>query len=165
VSLDILNGSSPIPAESGGSFATTARRERVGRTSVRVWDEGPVTPSWLSCRPPRPSWLVIPTVGQIKGKTARLPIRCVGPANCVGDLRIQNLPEPGATVAKKAKKRKPITYASGSFSISAGKTLSVTVKLSKDGKRAIKRHRPLKAYANATFSDGHGKSSKITFRR
>jgi hypothetical protein len=89
----------------------------------------------------------------------------VGPANCAGTLRIQNLAVPEATVAKKAKKGKLITYASGSFSILASKTLSVTVKLSKAGKRAIKGHHSLKAHANATLSDGHIKSSKITLRR
>jgi hypothetical protein len=122
------------------------------------------TPTPPTPTPPAPQ-LTIPTVGRIKGNNATLPLKCVGRANCIGVLRIQSLPAPGATVARKAKKPKLITYASGSFSISAGKTLSVTVKLSKDGKRAIKGHHSLKAYANATLSDGHGKSSKITFRR
>jgi hypothetical protein len=205
VSLDILNGSSPIPAESGGSFATTGFLLDNGLPLTQTVADLTVPPHYVSVgglppatllmsgevtittgqggggtnnggnktptptppnpTPPRPvAQLVIPSVGQIKGKTATVPIRCVGPANCVGVLRIQNLPEPGATAAKKAKKAKPVTYASGSFSISAGRTLSVTVRLSKDGKRAIKGHHSLKAYANATFSDGHDKSSKITFR-
>lgn len=198
VSLNILNGTSPIPAESGGSFATTGFLMDNGLPLTQTVADLTVPPHYVSVgglppatllmsgevtittgqggggnnnktptppppTPPAPQ-LKIPAMGQIKGNAVRLPIRCVGSANCVGVLRIQNLPEPGATVARKTKRPKSITYASGLFSISAGKTLSVTVKLSKDGKRAIRGHHPLRAYANATFSNSHGKSSKITLK-
>ena len=203
VSLNILNGSSPIPAESGGAFALTGYLVDNGLPLTEAVSDLTVPPHYVSVgglppatllmsgevtittgegngatnnghNTPTPNptpnpalaapQLLIPATGQINPRQARLPIRCAGPANCVGILRIQNLPQAGATLARKAKKSKPITYASGSFSISAGKTQSVTMKLSKEGKRAVKGHHSLKAYANATFSNGHAKSSRITFR-
>lgn len=202
MAITILNGTSPIPAEEGGSFAFTGTITDNGLPLTQTVPDLTVPPHYPSVgglwpgtllmagevtittgqgggtnnngnkvptpTPPNPTpptpQLTIPTAGRINGNSATLPLKCVGAANCVGVLRIQSRPTPGATVARKAKKPNLITYASGSFSISAGKTLSVTVKLSKDGKRAIKGHRSLKAYANAIFSGGHSKSSKITFR-
>jgi hypothetical protein len=208
VSLSILNGSSPIPAELGGEFATTGYLVDRGRplteavadltvvpheVSVgglwpgRLLMSGEVTittgqgaagtnnnnnnkkaPTTTVTETAAAPQLTIPGVGRIKANAARLPVRCVGPTNCAGVLRIQNRSQPGATAARKAKKpKKPktVTYASGSFSIAAGKRMSVTVRLSRDGKRAIKGHRSLRAYANATFAGGQRKSSKVTFKR
>ena len=51
------------------------------------------------------------------------------------------------------------------LSIAAGKAQWVEVKLSSDGRRAVKGHRSLKAYAIATFSNGATATSPITLRR
>jgi hypothetical protein len=68
------------------------------------------------------------------------------------------------TLLMSGEVTKTITYASGSFSIPAGKTLSVAVKLSKAGRTAVKGHHSLKAYANVTLSGGHDESAKITLK-
>ena len=111
--------------------------------------------------PPAPR-LTIPTIVRIKGNTAKLSLRCVGAATCKGVLLIQSHPPSAAATAKKSSQPKLVTYASGVFSIPAGQTRSMTITLSKPGKRAAGTGRSLTAYANARFSAGHLESAKIT---
>jgi hypothetical protein len=218
LSLSILNGTSPIPAQEGGAFATMGFMLDNGRPLTEAVEDLTVAPNNVSegglwpgtllmsgevtittaqggggtnntnkatnnttnatnttnttnnkvpgpIPPPPAPQLVIPAIGKFKANKTKLPIRCVGPVNCAGTFRLQSLAAPGATAARKAKQRKVVTYASGSFSILAGRTQSVVVKLSKAGKRALKGRRLLEAYFNVTLSGGQGKSSKITLKR
>lgn len=193
VSLNILNGTSRIPAQLGGSFSTTgflldnwlpltqttsdltAPPHNVsvgGLTPATLLMSGDVTittplaPNPVPNPVPTPAPdLTIPATGRVKGNTVRLPLECVGAADCAGKLLVQNLAAANATAAKKSKQPKRVTYASSSFSIAAGKSQSVKMQLSKAGKKAIRRHRSLKAYANATFTGGSVKSSKINLKR
>ena len=218
VSLNILNGTSRIPAQEGGSYALgflldnglplteTAADLNVpphnlslggappgrllmsGEVTITTPGEVPIAPiaptapavPVVNPQPPAQAppivpvvpavaapvpRLAIPAAAKVKGNAARLPLRCVGAANCAGSLRIQNRLAPGSKLARAAAEPKLITYASGSFSIPAGKTRSVTVKLSKAGKLAIKGHRSLKAYANVAFKGGRAVSLRVTLKR
>jgi hypothetical protein len=109
--------------------------------------------------------LTIPAFARVKGNRATLPLKCVGAANCVGRLILQNVIAPSATVASRRKKPKTITYGKASFSISAGRTRSVVVKLSKAGRIALKRHRSLTVWVNANLTGSQPKSWKLTLRR
>jgi hypothetical protein len=206
VSLNILNGVSAIPAESGGSIATTGFLLDNGQPLTQTVADLTAAPHYVAVgglppatllmsgevtittpqkqpnkeekapneenggkkaektHPATPQ-LTIPAVGRIKGNAARVSIHCVSSTDCAGALRIQNLAAPGAALAAKARKPKTITYASGSFSIRAGKSVSVIAKLSNAGMGAIKGHNSLRAYANATLADGHATSLKITLKR
>jgi glucose/arabinose dehydrogenase len=121
------------------------------------------TPAPPSTHPPiaAPPRLTIPTVARVSGTTAKLSLRCVGKSKCTGKLLIQSRQAPPARTAK-AKPERLTTYASGLFSIPAGKTRSVTIKLSNPGKKAIASGHSLRAYANAELSAGRVQSSKIT---
>jgi hypothetical protein len=117
--------------------------------------------------PPTPlvPQLTIPAFARVKGRSAALPVSCVGAASCVGRLTFQNLVAPGATIASSGKKAKSITYGTASFSIAAGRTESVVVKLSKAGKAALKRRKSLPVWVNATLAGGNARSWRITLRR
>jgi glucose/arabinose dehydrogenase len=122
-------------------------------------------PSPTPIHPPIPApvpRITIPTIARVSGDTAKLSLRCVGKVKCTGTLMIQSRPALPATTATKSKQQSQITYASVVFSIPAGKTRSVTIKLSKRGKDAVAAGHSLKAYANARFSAGRSESSKIT---
>jgi hypothetical protein len=94
-----------------------------------------------------------------------VPLTCVGEADCTGTLKIQSRPASGGTAARKSKRAKTITYASSSFSVGAGLTGSVKAVLSKAGRKAVGRHRSVRAYANVRFADGRVTSARITLRR
>jgi hypothetical protein len=212
VSLNILNGTSRIPAQQGGAYplgflldnglpltetvadlnvpphnlslggAPPGRLLMSGELTITTPGELPIAPiaptaptvPVVNPQPAAPSVpvvpapvprLAIPTAARVKGNAARLPLRCVGAANCAGRLRIQNRRAPGSKLARTAAKHKLITYASGSFSIPAGKTRSVRVRLSKAGRLAIRARRSLKAYANVTFKGGRAVSLGVTLKR
>jgi hypothetical protein len=195
VSLTILNGTSPIPAQSGGSFSETgvlldnggpltqttsdltgvphnvqvgglppARLLMAGDLTITTGngtDPGntPVDPTVQTA----PSELSLPTRARIRGRKVTVPLHCVGAADCAGTLRIQSRPAAGATAARK--RSKTITYASASFSVGAGLGGSAKAALSKDGRKAVRRHRAVRAYANVRFADGRVTSARITLRR
>jgi hypothetical protein len=202
VSLNILDGSSPIPAQMGGTFAATgflvdngapltqttadltgpshwlqhgslmapARLLIAGDVTITTGQGGGDTGGDTGGDNGTTETLPVPqlTLGskaRLKGRTATLPLECVGAADCAGTVRIQSRPAAGATASAARKKAETVTYASGAFSIGAGLTGSVRAKLSSAGRKAVRHHRALRAYANATFADGSVTSTKITLRR
>jgi pectate lyase len=89
-------------------------------------------------------------------------LSCGAAAACDGTLRIQSAPATQAaaaalsakTSANGKKKRAPVvTYASGTFSLSAGKSGAVAAKLSSAGRRSAHKHRRLKVWLNVTLGD------------
>jgi prepilin-type processing-associated H-X9-DG protein len=191
VSLTILNGTSPVPAQYSGGFAemgtlsdgwapltqTVADLTAVphnpqvgGLPPARLLMSGEVTittgqggnpggntgPGDDGTPTPATSTLTVPASVRLKGRTAPLTLQCVGAADCSGTLRIQSRP---------ATSKKPLTYASGAFSIGAGLKSAVKAKLSSAGRKALRRHRSVRAYANVTFADGRVTSAKIALRR
>jgi hypothetical protein len=198
VSLTILNGTSPIPAQSGGAFAETgvlvdngrpltqttadltavphnvqvgglppAKLLMAGELTITTGNgtDPPNTPADPGDATPRASELKLPAAAKLKGRKVTVPLTCAGAADCAGTLRIQSRPAPGAAAARTPRRPKTVTYASSTFSIGAGLTGSVKATLSKDGRRALKRHRSVRAYANVTFADGRVMSARITLRR
>lgn len=104
----------------------------------------------------------------VNGSTATLPVQCLL-ADCNGTLALQNARLAGAArVARsKAKKPKLISYGKVAFSLKAGATGKVSVKLNGAG-RALFKHgkKTAKVWANLSFSSGGGspKSVRVTLR-
>ena len=96
----------------------------------------------------------------VRNGTVSLPLQCAA-ADCVGNVLLENLEQQGATIAKtntSKKKRKKITYGTGSVNVKAGVTGSVKVKLTAAGRKTAKAHRKLVVWANFTL--GSTKLSK-----
>lgn len=189
VSLTILDGTSPIPAQTGGAFAETGVMLDNGRPLTQTTPDLTAVPHSVQIGglPPakllmageltittnagttpendpatgQTSQLKLPATTRIKGRRINLPLSCAGTADCSGTLRIQSRP----AAARASKRSKTATYASSTFSIGAGATGSVKAALSKDGRKAVKRHRSLRAYANVTFADGRVTGARIALRR
>jgi hypothetical protein len=89
----------------------------------------------------------------VRRRIARLRLTCRLTTTCKGSVRLR----PRATNAKK--KRKPAIYASGHFKIKAGATKTVKAKLTKAGRRLMKRHKKARVQLVATI--GKGKAAKI----
>jgi len=97
----------------------------------------------------------------VRGGRVTLPLQCAH-ANCVGDVLLQSIEQPGATIAGAKHKSKSVTYGSGVVNVPSGAKGKVTIKLNAAGKKAT-RHKSLKAWANFTL--GSTKLSKrITLR-
>lgn len=100
----------------------------------------------------------------INGNTATVPVQCLV-LDCRGNIALQNAPAGG--LARVAAKARPVTYGTATFSIKAGTTARVKVKLSAAGRRAVRRSHRVRAWANLAFSSGGGsaKSIKVTLSR
>jgi hypothetical protein len=105
----------------------------------------------------------------VRGNAATVPIQCLV-LNCSGLLNLQSAQLAGAAQAaakKKAKKPKVLSYGTASFSIKAGTTGKVKVKLNAAGRRLVKAHKKSKVWANVRFSSGGGRptSTRLTLKR
>ena len=99
----------------------------------------------------------------VKNNTVGVPIQCLV-VNCTGTLALQNTQQAGiARIAakKRAKKPKTVSYGSVSFSIAAGKTATVKVKLNTTGRKLVKGHKTVKVWANLRFASGGGKPTSV----
>ena len=200
VSLNILDGSSPIPAQSGGSFATTGLLLDAGRPLTATTADLTLPPHNVAVGGLPPATLLmsgdvtittgqnnggdnggnnggdngghdttthplaIPSTARVAGASASLPLHCVGTTACTGTIRIQSRPGTRAA-AKSSKKPKAITYATAHFSIPAGASKVVHLRLSRNGRNALKRRHSLKAYVLLTLGGSGASSSTITLRR
>jgi hypothetical protein len=105
----------------------------------------------------------------IRGNTATVPVVCQV-VNCSGTLTLQNARLAGLARVAKAKAGKPrlVSYGAASFSLKAGTTGKVKVKLNGAGRGLLSRGRKsAKVWANLVFSSGGGapKSFRVTLKR
>jgi hypothetical protein len=125
--------------------------------------------------PPVPP--ALPTVGlptksiPVKGDTATVPVQCLV-VDCTGLLTLQSAQQAGlaraASHSKPSKRKQPktVTYGLARFSVPAGKTAKIKVKLGASGRKLLKRRHSVKVWANVTFTAGGGKpySVAVTLR-
>jgi hypothetical protein len=122
--------------------------------------------------PPAPT--ALPAIGlptksiPVKGNMATVPVQCLV-VDCTGLLTLQSAQQAGlARVVSHSKRKKPKTviYGSARFSVPAGKTAKIKVKLGADGRKLLKRHHSVKVWANVMFTAGGGKpySVAVTLR-
>ena len=100
-----------------------------------------------------PSMALAKSTATVKGRAARVRLTCKLSVTCKGRVLLR----PRATGGKK--KKKPKTYASARFKIGAGATKTVKVKLTKAGRRLMKKHK--KARVQVVTTIGKGKSAKV----
>jgi hypothetical protein len=193
VSLTILTPTSPIPAQLGGTNASTGlifdngfpltqtssdltvaphNVEISGFPPATLLMSGDVTITTGQDQNPTPNptptptptattpKLTLPASGHVAGGTATVVLRCAAGANCTGTLSIQS------QARAASRKRRPLSYGTAAFSVTAGKTQPLAVKLSSAGKRALGRRRTLHAYLVATLTGATATTSApITLRR
>lgn len=123
---------------------------------------GPVPPALPAIAFPR---LTIP----VRNNAATVPIQCLV-VDCRGVVSLQNAQPAGAArAARKNKPKKPklVSYGTASFSLKAGSTAKVKVKLNVAGRSLMKSHKQAKVWANVRFTSGAGiaKSARVTLKR
>lgn len=195
VALNVLDGTSPVPAQLGGSFATTGLLFDNGLPLTQTTSDLTVPPHNVAVSGFPPMTLLLsgdvtittPGVTPGPGPNPPPPVPPRGvpqvavPAsgriahNAAG-LRLRCLgataclgtllvQDRPATAAATARARPALTYAQGRFSIPAGGSRSVRVTLSPRGRQALRRRRTLRAYANVRLSGGRVASSPLRLTR
>ncbi len=120
----------------------------------------------------------IPAIGlpsltiPVAGNTATVPLQCLV-VDCTGTLALQNTQLAGVASAAKARKRhkkkakKLVSYGSASFSVKAGTTGNVKIKLDGAGRKLLKGHKTARVWANVRFSalGGAPRSIPVTLKR
>lgn len=99
----------------------------------------------------------------VRKDAALIPLVCRLVQECAGLLRLQNARPAGAAGVAKT-----VTYGSARFSIAAGKTKSVKVKLSAAGRRLLRGRRSVKVWANSSVESGSARrviAARLTLRR
>jgi hypothetical protein len=93
------------------------------------------------------------TLARVSGNNALVQLACgAGGAACKGTLSIQSAKARGGAGAHIAGAAKVVTYASGSFALTAGEHQAVKAKLSRMGRSLASRHKRLKVWINVTLN-------------
>ena len=91
-------------------------------------------------------------VGNRSGSSLRIPLTCnISLLPCSGRVQLQSRSNPNAFDAAKSKRA---TYASGKVKVGTGKRKTVKLKLTKQGKKLLKRKKKVRVWANVTFGKG-----------
>jgi hypothetical protein len=112
---------------------------------------------------PTPSLLAGTAQGVVRSNTVIIPLTCAT-ALCIGQAQLQNFEANNAAVAASkgsARKRKHVTYATGSFRIAPGKTLKIKLKLTQAGRQYFRTHRRATLWLNAALQRGRKLSLRI----
>ena len=102
---------------------------------------------------------------RVKGGVATVPLVCKV-LDCTGKLTLRSPPAANrAAVRAAASASKVKTYGSAKFSVKAGKTGSVKIKLTKSGRALLKRRTEAKVTAKVTYASGATTSFRVTLKR
>ncbi len=104
----------------------------------------------------------------VRGGAATVPIQCAV-LDCTGLINLQSAQQAGLARVAKSKRKAPklVSYGTARFSLKAGATGKVKVKLNAAGRRLVKAHSHAKVWANVRFTAGGGapKSVRLTLKR
>ncbi len=92
----------------------------------------------------------------VRRGTVGVPVNCVG-ADCQGQLTL------GPRVAATAGKAK--VYGKKTFTVSAGTSKTVRVKLTKAGRKALGKHKKLRVTAAVRFTNGQQQTFPLTLKK
>jgi hypothetical protein len=126
----------------------------------------PAQPPAVAPPPAIPAVNLPRTVFGVRGGAVTIPVQCLV-VDCSGRLALQSAAGAGVQAASAGSKKKAKTYGTATFTVKAGRTKSVRVKLNRSGRGLLKHHRRATVYARVTFSAGGGKPKtfKATLKR
>lgn len=103
--------------------------------------------------------------GKLTKKAASLPLTCKLTSACAGTLTLRDRAPAATTRAKPKKKaKKPVVLGSAKFSVGAGRTKSISVKLNAAGRKLARRHGKQTVYETATVNEVPV-TTKVTLKR
>jgi hypothetical protein len=124
-----------------------------------------VTPSQSGAGPPgqggtAPAAIaLVQRAVSVRNGVAPILIRCgLAQGRCTGTLLLQ--PGAGAAAARRS-----VTYGRATVSVAAGKRARVRVKLTRAGKRLVRKHARVKVWANVSVGGTRYRLARVTLRR
>jgi hypothetical protein len=130
-----------------------------GPCEVKLTEAMSVTAAFASSSPPPPSQngrAVVGSIVQIKKGKALVRVFCNGPASCKGSLTL-------VISGKLGKKTKKVTAGHGSFSLAAGGSKNVQVKLNGQAEKLLRKGTRLKG--RVVGSKVHSRSVQLKQKR
>jgi hypothetical protein len=183
LALSVLAPGVPVPAFDSGRHdpsdlgsplavafhpAVAPGQERFLNSGVggfQVLMDADVTPSQSGAGPPgqggtAPAAIaLVQRAVSVRNGVAPILIRCgLGQGTCTGTLLLQ----PGAAAAAA---RRSVTYGRAKLSVAAGARQRVKVRLTRAGRRLVKRHARVKVWANVSYGGTRYRLARITLRR
>jgi hypothetical protein len=101
---------------------------------------------------------------RVRGRNAVVPLVCQSPQECAGLLKLQSTPVAGAASAGRGRRKRRVTYAKARFTIAAGRTRKVEARLTKAGRRLVRRRKRPRVFANVIVSGKPPLSVRIGLR-
>jgi hypothetical protein len=147
------------PVDAGGGGGGTPTPVVPPATGAPVQTTGPA-PTPAATKPV----LLKQHGGRLTTRAATLPLTCKLTGTCAGVLTLRDRAPAATTRAKATKTSKPVVLGSARFSVAAGKTRSVTVKLNAAGRKLARRHGKQTVYETATVAKT-AVTTKVTLRR
>ncbi len=136
-----------------------------GVGGFQILMDADVTPSQSGAGPPgqggtAPAAIaLVQRAVSVRNGVAPLLVRCgLATGTCTGTLLLQ--PGAGAAAARRS-----VTYGRAKVSVAAGKRSRVRVKLTRAGRRLVKRHKSVKVWANVSYGGSHFRLARVTLRR
>jgi hypothetical protein len=114
---------------------------------------------------PAPQITLARPTARVKDGVATVPLVCKV-LDCTGKLSLRSLPAKtrAAVRAAASASSKVKTYGSAKFSVKAGKTGSVKVRLTKSGRALLKHRTKAKVVAKVTYASGATASFQVTLK-
>jgi hypothetical protein len=145
------------------SFATATPVAATGGATVSGINAA-MTKEFEAPAPPPPGVAKVGKTAKVKGGKALLKLKCGGPGTCSGVIKLSAKPTPAKKKGGKKHKKgaKTVLIGKAKFSIAAGKSATVRVKLNGKGKQLIARAG--KKGLKATVSGTGVAKSKVTLK-
>jgi uncharacterized repeat protein (TIGR01451 family) len=154
--LDAVTANNSASTTATATAAATAPSGGSATTVTTVVAPPGLAPT--ASAPPR-ALSIATTGGTLKGSTASVPLTCTQATACTGVLQLDNQAT-GSVAAASAL----TLYGSARFSVAAGQTKSVGVRLNAAGRRRLGKRVSATVFANATVG-GQAVSSRVTLKR
>jgi len=103
--------------------------------------------------------------GRIRGGRAVVRLVCRSQGECAGVLALQSRAARVATAAGKARRSRTVTYAKARFAIAAGTTAKVRMRLTRAGRRLVRKSRHPRVFAKVVVKGTPTVSKRIVLRR
>ncbi len=183
--LSVLAPGVPIPAHDVGNYQDVTgptggiyfpailpgqeRADSFGTLGYQLLLQADWEPVQVGATPGAAITLVVPAVS-VTRRFLRLSLRCNQATPCVGALNVQTSGAAAAVASQligdaTAKRKRTVTIAKAKLKIRAGATARVKAKLTRKGKRIVRRKKRPRFYANVKFGRTLVLSSPITLKK
>ena len=151
------------PAYVPGTERTTGLFAVVGFQTLINADIDPAQPGAGTPTGPTATAIQLGRLARVRNGRALVPLTCTSPQDCAGTLLLRSIGRAGAGVS--AARRRPALLGKSRFKLASGKARRVGVRLTRAGKRLMRKRARARVLAQVRLSSKQGTARRITLRR